>query len=92
MPESLAAESRVWVQGAAKLKRIALLVSILFGATAVSGAFVAGNDAVCPFGFLFFSYCLTLPVWDDLITTYQSRAVPIILSQRWVTHGFQMMY
>ncbi|XP_057803722.1 cytochrome c oxidase assembly protein COX15 [Salvia miltiorrhiza] len=45
MPEPLAAESRVWVQGAAKVKRIALPVSILVGVTAVSGAFVAGNDA-----------------------------------------------
>ncbi|KAG6436379.1 hypothetical protein SASPL_101276 [Salvia splendens] len=45
MPEPLAAESRVWIQGAAKVKRIALPVSILVGITAVSGAFVAGNDA-----------------------------------------------
>ncbi|KZV30406.1 hypothetical protein F511_20682 [Dorcoceras hygrometricum] len=34
-----------WVQGAAKVKRLALPVSILVGITAVSGAFVAGNDA-----------------------------------------------
>ena len=91
MPEPLAAESRVWVQGAAKVKRIALPVSILVGVTAVSGAFVAGNDAVCVSDFTF-TYCLTLAVWDDLKITYQSRDVPIILSRRWVTHGFQMMY
>lgn len=54
MPEPLAAESRVWVQGAAKVKRIALPVSILVGITAVSGAFVAGNDAVSVFRLHFY--------------------------------------
>ncbi|GFP84963.1 cytochrome c oxidase assembly protein cox15 [Phtheirospermum japonicum] len=44
MPEP-PAESLTWVQGAAKVKRLALPVSILVGITAVSGAFVAGNDA-----------------------------------------------
>ncbi|CDP13819.1 unnamed protein product [Coffea canephora] len=39
------AESVAWVKGAAKVKRLALPVSILVGITAVSGAFVAGNDA-----------------------------------------------
>lgn len=39
-------ESRAWVQGAAKVRRLALPVSVLVGITAVSGAFVAGNDAV----------------------------------------------
>ncbi|CAL5392385.1 unnamed protein product [Camellia sinensis] len=44
MPEP-PAESVAWVRGAAKVKRLALPVSILVGITAVSGAFVAGNDA-----------------------------------------------
>ena len=50
MPEP-PAESVAWVKGAAKVKRLAFPVSILVGITAVSGAFVAGNDAVC-------TYCL----------------------------------
>lgn len=45
MPEP-PAESLTWVRGAAKVKRLALPVSLLVGLTAVSGAFVAGNDAV----------------------------------------------
>ncbi|CAN6562026.1 unnamed protein product [Malus baccata var. baccata] len=44
MPEP-PAESLAWVRGAAKVKRLALPVSLLVGVTAVSGAFVAGNDA-----------------------------------------------
>ncbi|GMH05875.1 hypothetical protein Nepgr_007715 [Nepenthes gracilis] len=44
MPEP-PAESVVWVNGATKVKRLALPVSLLVGITAVSGAFVAGNDA-----------------------------------------------
>ncbi|KAH7545459.1 hypothetical protein FEM48_Zijuj01G0096100 [Ziziphus jujuba var. spinosa] len=44
MPEP-PAESVAWVKGAAKVKRLAIPVSILVGITAVSGAFVAGNDA-----------------------------------------------
>uniref|UniRef100_A0A5B7B8W3 Cytochrome c oxidase assembly protein COX15 n=1 Tax=Davidia involucrata TaxID=16924 RepID=A0A5B7B8W3_DAVIN len=44
MPEP-PAESVTWVHGASKVKRLALPVSILVGITAVSGAFVAGNDA-----------------------------------------------
>ncbi|KAJ4823374.1 Cytochrome c oxidase assembly protein cox15 [Turnera subulata] len=39
------AESVAWVNGAAKVKRLALPVSLIVGITAVSGAFVAGNDA-----------------------------------------------
>ena len=46
MPEP-PAESIAWVRGAAKVKRLALPVSLIVGVTAVSGAFVAGNDAVC---------------------------------------------
>lgn len=46
MPEP-PAESVAWVHGAAKVKKLALPVSIIVGITAVSGAFVAGNDAVC---------------------------------------------
>lgn len=45
MPEP-PAESVAWVHGAAKVKRLALPVSIIVGITAISGAFVAGNDAV----------------------------------------------
>lgn len=44
MPEP-PAESLAWVHGAAKVKRLALPVGILVGLTAISGAFVAGNDA-----------------------------------------------
>ncbi|CAH9087397.1 unnamed protein product [Cuscuta epithymum] len=44
MPEP-PAKSLAWVQGAAKVKRLALPVGILVGLTAISGAFVAGNDA-----------------------------------------------
>lgn len=44
MPEP-PAESLAWVKGAAKVKRLAVPVSLLVGVTAVSGAFVAGNDA-----------------------------------------------
>ncbi|XP_062081398.1 cytochrome c oxidase assembly protein COX15-like [Humulus lupulus] len=44
MPEP-PAESMSWVKGPAKVKRLALPVSLLVGITAVSGAFVAGNDA-----------------------------------------------
>ncbi|XP_071930189.1 heme A synthase COX15-like isoform X2 [Coffea arabica] len=44
MPEP-PAKSVAWVKGAAKVKRLAIPVSILVGITAVSGAFVAGNDA-----------------------------------------------
>lgn len=38
--------SLAWVHGAAKVQKLAIPVSILVGITAVSGAFVAGNDAV----------------------------------------------
>ena len=38
--------SMSWVQGAAKIRRLAYPLSMLVGLTAVSGAFVAGNDAV----------------------------------------------
>ncbi|XP_070681267.1 heme A synthase COX15-like [Malus domestica] len=44
MPEP-PAESPAWVRGAAKVKRLVLPVSLIVGVTAVSGAFVAGNDA-----------------------------------------------
>ncbi|KAL5547239.1 hypothetical protein UlMin_006926 [Ulmus minor] len=44
MPEP-PAESVAWVQGATKVKRLALPISLLIGITAISGAFVAGNDA-----------------------------------------------
>lgn len=45
MPEP-PAESLAWVRGAAKVKKLALPVSFVVGITAISGAFVAGNDAV----------------------------------------------
>lgn len=57
MPEP-PAESVAWVQGAAKVKRLALPVSILVGVTAISGAFVAGNDAVRYLPFTF-PFCLS---------------------------------
>lgn len=38
--------SMSWVQGAAKIRKLAHPLSMLVGITAVSGAFVAGNDAV----------------------------------------------
>ncbi|KAL3523656.1 hypothetical protein ACH5RR_016490 [Cinchona calisaya] len=44
MPEP-PAESVAWVKGAAKVRRLSLPVTVLVGLTAVSGAFVAGNDA-----------------------------------------------
>ncbi|PKU78885.1 cytochrome c oxidase assembly protein COX15 [Dendrobium catenatum] len=44
MPEP-PTESLSWVNGAAKIRKFALPISILVGITAVSGAFVAGNDA-----------------------------------------------
>jgi hypothetical protein len=44
MPEP-PAESLAWVRGAAKVKKLALPVSLIVGITAISGAFVAGNDA-----------------------------------------------
>lgn len=46
MPEPPAG-SLTWVHGAAKVKKLALPITLLVGLTAVSGAFVAGNDAVC---------------------------------------------
>ncbi|KAF8403834.1 hypothetical protein HHK36_011940 [Tetracentron sinense] len=45
MPEPPAG-SIAWVRGAAKIQRLALPVSFVVGITAVSGAFVAGNDAI----------------------------------------------
>ncbi|TXG66982.1 hypothetical protein EZV62_008257 [Acer yangbiense] len=45
MPEP-PAESVTLVRGAAKVKKLALPVSFIVGITAISGAFVAGNDAV----------------------------------------------
>ncbi|TXG66923.1 hypothetical protein EZV62_008198 [Acer yangbiense] len=39
------AESVTWVRGAAKMKKLAIPVSFIVGITAISGAFVAGNDA-----------------------------------------------
>ncbi|KAK7275480.1 hypothetical protein RIF29_16599 [Crotalaria pallida] len=44
MPEP-PSESLTWVRGATKVKRLALPVGLLVGLTAISGAFVAGNDA-----------------------------------------------
>ncbi|XP_034899603.1 heme A synthase COX15 [Populus alba] len=44
MPEP-PTDSLAWVRGAAKVKKLALRVSLIVGITAISGAFVAGNDA-----------------------------------------------
>lgn len=41
------AESMNWVKGAARFRKLAIPVSAVVGITAISGAFVAGNDAVC---------------------------------------------
>lgn len=38
--------SMSWVNGAAKIRNLAIPVSAVVGITAISGAFVAGNDAV----------------------------------------------
>lgn len=38
--------SATWLQGAAKVRKLAIPISLLVGVTAVSGAYVAGNDAV----------------------------------------------
>lgn len=35
-----------WIRGAARVQKWAVPVSLLVGMTAISGAFVAGNDAV----------------------------------------------
>ncbi|XP_037468371.1 cytochrome c oxidase assembly protein COX15-like [Triticum dicoccoides] len=39
------AESMKWVKGAAKFRKLAIPASAVVGITAISGAFVAGNDA-----------------------------------------------
>lgn len=63
MPEP-PAESVAWVHGAAKVRRLALPVGILVGITAISGAFVAGNDAVCIFLVLsIFTIIPVQPFW-----------------------------
>lgn len=46
MPEP-PSRSIAFVQGASKVRKLALPVSVIVGITAISGAFVAGNDAVC---------------------------------------------
>ena len=46
--------SMSWVNGAAKIRKLAIPVSAVVGITAISGAFVAGNDAVR----LTFSLCV----------------------------------
>jgi len=38
--------SLAWVHGATKVRKMAVPLSLLVGITALSGAFVAGNDAV----------------------------------------------
>lgn len=85
MPEPPAG-SVAWVQGAAKVKRLALPVSLLVGITAVSGAFVAGNDAVCNFNYYHIAPCLLQRIVDnmqflsitncdyDFIMNFQGRA------------------
>lgn len=40
-------ETLEWLRGAGRVRKLALPVSVLVGITAISGAFVAGNDAVC---------------------------------------------
>ena len=48
MPEP-PAEAMNWVKGAANFRKLAIPVSAVVGITAISGAFVAGNDAVCEY-------------------------------------------
>ncbi|KAI5606182.1 hypothetical protein BDE02_01G404200 [Populus trichocarpa] len=59
MPEP-PTESLAWVRGAEKVKKLALPVSLIVGITAISGAFVAGNDA----GHAFNTFPKTIP--DDI--------------------------
>lgn len=54
--------SLAWVHGAAKIQKLAIPVSILVGITAVSGAFVAGNDAVCNYCKLYFHHLSILHI------------------------------
>lgn len=100
MPEP-PAESVSWVRGAAKVKRIALPVSLLVAITAVSGAFVAGNDAVC---FRYLIFFLLLICHNELLDVLQclqimttehakyARGMLIILFQRWVIHGYHQTF
>lgn len=62
MPEP-PGESLTWVHGASKVKRLALPVSFIVGITAISGAFVAGNDAVCILVFSAILYELLFYIW-----------------------------
>ena len=92
MPEP-PAESLAWVHGAAKVKRLAIPVSLLVGITAVSGAFVAGNDAVCNFSFshtvaFLLVYLMFMTRIDNVSL---ARAMHTIPFPRWVIPGFQMM-
>ena len=50
--------SMSWVNGAAKIRKLAIPVSAVVGITAISGAFVAGNDAVC----LTFFLCVVVSI------------------------------
>ncbi|KAI9403656.1 hypothetical protein POPTR_001G469701v4 [Populus trichocarpa] len=63
MPEP-PTESLAWVRGAEKVKKLALPVSLIVGITAISGAFVAGNDA----GHAFNTFPKTGDTWipDDI--------------------------
>jgi hypothetical protein len=50
--------SMSWVNGASKIRKLAVPVSAVVGITAISGASVAGNDAVC----LTFSLCVVVSI------------------------------
>lgn len=102
MPEP-PTESIAWVNGAAKVKRLALPVSILVGITAVSGAFVAGNDAVCNYIYSCFTTCLCfmkkaicsaylLTTDFNYSFTLNCRGMPITLFLRWGIHGYLRMF
>nr|XP_033508477.1 cytochrome c oxidase assembly protein COX15 isoform X2 [Nicotiana tomentosiformis] len=83
MPEP-PAESLAYVRGAAKVKRLALPVGILVGITAISGAFVAGNDLLISL----VKGNSSSKFWLNELT---SRAEHLILFQRWEIHGFLMI-
>jgi cytochrome c oxidase assembly protein subunit 15 len=59
-----------WVNGAAKIRKLAIPVSAVVGITAISGAFVAGNDAVSHYPSL--SICVVFSI-------LKSKNIPFVL-------------
>lgn len=99
MPEP-PAESVTWVREAAKVRRLALPVSLLVGLTAVSGAFVAGNDAVSLLNsfmpIIFVLEILIAPLMmlkdNHFASMLIARGMHLILFRRWVIHGYQKTF